>query len=129
MKKFKFVLLFAFLTPHYSFGVGVKDFCFDKPTYFNCIEERNSNFSLQGYFELEGVRYSISTRRAFDLDRCEDGLKKIRQVMRDDHFCIEGEVLDQDSKHITVNQVYNSKIRWTYFINPPKKEQIYEYIY
>lgn len=129
VKKFKFVILLLFLTSHNSFAVGAIDFCFKEPTHFKCVDQKNGNFSLEGHFKLDSILYSVSARMAYGQDWCEDALKKIKQVMLKNRFCIEGEILNKSSRHLTVNQVYNSKDRWTYFINPPNKEHIYENIY
>lgn len=129
MKNYRLTLLFLMFFSIHANAVGVIDYCFNKPINFVCVDQMNGNYSLDGSFSSRDILYTISARRAFSQDWCENSLEKIQHVMKYKNFCIEAEVIEKNSKHLTVNQVYNSKARWSYFINPPKKELIYENIY
>ncbi|MCB0421243.1 MAG: hypothetical protein KDD61_09610 [Bdellovibrionales bacterium] len=129
MKNYRIILLFLFVFSIQANAVGVIDYCFNKPIHFDCVDQMNGNYSLDGSFFSRDILYTISARRAFGQDWCENSLEIIKHVMKSEDFCIEAEVIEKNSKHLTINQVYNSKARWTYFISPPKKEQIYENIY
>jgi hypothetical protein len=115
VKKSSLIFLFIFLS--YSIhGAQVESFCFSRPLLFECFDQENGNFSLEGEFSQNHKFYFISARRAYGEDWCKDALRKIQQAMSAEKFCLDAEVIDIGDIDLTIEKVYSKKARWSYFL-------------
>ena len=115
MKKSSLIFLFIFLsfTIH---GAQVESFCFGQPVLFECVDQGNGNFSLEGEFSQNNKSYFINARRAYGEDWCRDALSKIQQAMSAEKFCLDVEVIEIDDTDLTIEKVYSNKARWSFLL-------------
>ena len=57
MKNYRIILLFLFVFSIQANAVGVIDYCFNKPIHFDCVDQMNGNYSLDGSFFSRDILY------------------------------------------------------------------------
>ena len=97
------------------FAVETITQCFDTPVHLNCVDQDNELFSLEGKYDINGTAFKISARRAWHKEWCLTTLKKINHILDSSDYCVDSEVLSRDDTNLTLEKIYGSKGRWSYF--------------
>lgn len=84
---------------------------------FECIDQDNGLYSLEGQFQDGSDTFSLTLRRAIEKDLCHSTINLFRSIMKkSDNFCINGETIKDYPFDITLNSISsNNKIMWKYF--------------
>ena len=99
-----------------SFSANDVVYCPISKTYFECVDQDNGLFSLEGHFKYDGHSFSLTLRRASEKDLCFSTINLFRSVVRDGYFCINGEIIKEYPFDITLNSVSSgNEIVWKYF--------------
>ena len=113
-------LLFLIFTFFYSLDINaiIVSHCFDRPIQVACIPGINDKFSLEGEYIIKvdgkNKKYEFCSRRAW-ADWCTPTLKKIKRVMSEGRFCIEGDVASAKDTLMGLEGFFSSRSQWTYF--------------
>ena len=114
VKKISFTVL-ALLLFNNSHAEMPTAHCLNQHLEFKCVDQKNDLFSLEGKYQYNGKKFSISVRRAWDKEWCYSSLQKIKQIMTEDFFCIDSEIINPKDTHLTLEKIYTSKNEWYYF--------------
>ena len=99
-----------------SFSASDVTYCPTSQVYFECDDQDNGLYSLEGQFEHDEDTFSLTLRKAIEKDLCYLTIKLFRSIIKNGSFCIHGEIIKEYPLDITLNSISSGKkIMWSYF--------------